>query len=105
MVPQFKNATFLNQNIAGKCVNLKNNQVGPVAAHPLSDSWGIGIADHLGAYQYGAHGCDALWLIYNVQFSIQDIFSVQPDFFEKSHFHFSAIYLSYHFKYHAISNV
>lgn len=31
-----------------------------MAACPLSDSWAVGVADHLGAYQYGAHDCDAL---------------------------------------------
>lgn len=60
MVPQFKDASFLNQNIPGKHVNSKNYQVVSVAAHSFSDSWAVSVADQLDAYQYGTHGCDAL---------------------------------------------
>lgn len=60
MVSQFKNARFLNQNNPRKGVNPKNNQVGSVAAFPVSDSRAVSVANHLGAYQYGVHGYDAL---------------------------------------------
>lgn len=35
-----------------------------ITACPLSDSWAVGVADHLGTYQYDVHGCDALYFIY-----------------------------------------
>lgn len=60
MVPRFKNAHFLKQNNPRKGVNSKNNQVGSVAACPISDSWAVSVTDHLGVYQYDVHGYGAL---------------------------------------------